>query len=135
MRAPLHLCGCGALTRSRPFHPVVYKDEPSKRTKEAWAETRIKEPAVEAVLEAILEPVEATVEEAVLAAILEPVKTPVKARIEDLPRPRAEVVAESPVVETASEPAVGAHVTPVPRTPAHVSGLQLPGSPKHHYQS
>ena len=54
--------------------------------------------------------------EAVLEAILEAVKTPVEA-----------------AVEAGSESAVEARMDPVPKTPVHMLGVNLAGSP-HSYQ-
>src|SRR5438552_3140114 len=55
VRGPLDFCASGTLTRSRPVHSVVWRETPSKRTKEAWAESRaeagVGEPSVEARVE------------------------------------------------------------------------------------
>jgi hypothetical protein len=98
-------------------------ESPSKWTKDARAEARIKEPGVEArveeaAIEAILEAVETRVEEtaieAALETILKVVQSAVEARVKYSPRHRPHV----------------AGVDPARKTPAHVLGVKLAGSPQ-----
>ena len=70
----------GTVTRTKPVHSVVSRETPSKRTKQAWAESRAEEWAetraeewVEPAVEAGIEPaVEAGIEPAVEAGIEPP---------------------------------------------------------------
>src|SRR5262249_34883343 len=107
VRVPLDLCASGTLTRSRSVHSAVSRETPSKRTKEAWAESR-----AEAGVEEEEPGVEAGVEPAVEASIEEPV---VEARIESTVEAGVE-----PTVEAGSESALEARVDPVRKSPSHV---------------
>src|SRR5205807_400905 len=112
-------------TRSRPVHSVISREKPSKRTKEAWAESwdeaRLEHPAVEAGLEHST--VEAGLEHPAVEAGLE--------------HPAVEAGLEHPTIEARLEPASEARHDPASegrghsvKTPSHVLGVQLAGSPK-----
>src|SRR5262245_13318414 len=128
----LDLYASGALTQSRPFHPVGSREKPSKRTKEAWAESRaearIREPAVEAVLEAILEAILEAVEPAVEARVEHPAS---EARVEP-EHGRGPEARHEPASEARHHLAVEARVAPVRDKPVHVLGVTLTGRPQHH---
>src|SRR6516165_8679844 len=88
-RVPLDLCASGTLTRLTPVHSVGSREKPSKRTKEAWNESRVEAGVeAEAPFEAVFEAIEAAEAEAIEAGV-------------ENPRPRAERAAETPVAEAA----------------------------------
>jgi hypothetical protein len=110
----IDLWASGTLTRSRPVHPVISRETPSKQPKEprvdeAAVEARIKKPSTEArveasegeaVLEAVFKAIKASEGEAAFEAILKAVEaSSAKARIE---KPSTELGGnEKPAVEAA----------------------------------
>jgi hypothetical protein len=112
---PLDVGASGTLTRSRLVHPIVSRETPSKREKEAWRESRDEAGIVEPRRTGSV--VEAGIEESA-----------VKAEIE--------VVAEAGIesaVEAGIEPASETRQNPdrsALARPSHVLGLKLAGRPQ-----
>jgi hypothetical protein len=117
----------GTVTRTKPVHSVVSRETASKRTKQAWAETRAEEWAESRAEEWVDSAVEAGIESAVEAPVESAVEAPVESAVES-------------AVEAGIEPPSGARHDPsieawaghMRKTASHVHvlGVKLARSPQ-----